>query len=190
MKCESVPSARTHCEDLLRVALQTDSNEAKSTRTKQKYCFDWCRLSIKQSSPLTWTGYLWRCLRTFPVWKVTDFYQSYLWFCDLTHPYGCIESWMFACVCVILLCLSRPPPVRHCEAFISVPFLCRQGRGRRAHACDPVWLHHALGHLEQHPEERPEPALPDGLWMQGKTAEDCVCDLSPIVSSPGGQNQT
>lgn len=127
MKRESVPSARTRCEDLLRVAPQTDSNEAKSTRTQQKYL------------------------------HVLDASRA-----------GCLPA------CMILLCLSCPPPVLHCEAFISVPFSCRQGRGRRAHACDPVWLHHALGHLEQHPEEGPEPALPDGLWMQGKSAEDCV----------------
>lgn len=65
------------------------------------------------------------------------------------------------------------------QRFLSAPCsFHRQGRGRREHARDPVRLHHALGHLEQHPEEGPQPALPDGLRMQGEPVAAflwCVC---------------
>lgn len=64
--------------------------------------------------------------------------------------------------------------------FLFLFFIYRQGRGQRQHACDFVWLHHALGLLEHHPEEEPQPALPDGLWLQGKAAEGRLrmCSLS------------
>lgn len=80
-------------------------------------------------------------------------------------------------VCLILLCLNFLSSVivtlllPHCSLY-------RQGWGRWAHACDPVRLHHALGLFEHHPEEEPQPALPDGLWLQGKA---CVCGLCSRV---------
>ncbi len=124
--------------------------------------------------------------------KSNRFYQVYLWIYYLIlivyhhweHLYWCTRVFP----CMYDLVMSH---VCHCKAFIAVLFLHRQGRGRWEHACDPVWLHHALGLLDQHPKEGPQPALPDGLWMQGKVVEDCLCTCGlSLRVSPGVQNQT
>ena len=52
----------------------------------------------------------------------------------------------------------------HCLASHS-----RQTGGRRDDARHTVWLHSALGWHKCHPEEEPDSALWNGLWLQGKT---------------------
>lgn len=88
VKCESVPSARTYCKgfNMLRVALQTESNEAKTTQPQQickleiSSCFDWCDSCVKHKLQFfKKTGGLCWYLRAF---LITRFYQVYL-FCPL-----------------------------------------------------------------------------------------------------------
>lgn len=71
-----------------------------------------------------------------------------------------------------------PPPSPHLCAFSSRR---RQTEGRRHDARHPVRLHRALGVHHRHPEEEPDPALRNGLRLQGRAA---VRALVPNVWAP------